>query len=210
MLGELAWLSSFLGFWDRSCVAFGWTGPKCSSEHFSTEIAILISRGESVCCLQHPKDITIIISLSVKLLSKFRGLISVTNANCRLHSASFLFVQNNDWCLCFFCPQTNPLCHVCPDTDRDAGVLLYSWPGSPLAGFYYCWNFRVGSHPAETQRQKNNIMLISYFGPRYQLIIVSLFSFSRQLLYVWLSTSGIWVWDRAHLSRTWGNLIWDA
>lgn len=86
MLGELAWLSSLLGFWDHSCVAFGWTGPKCSSEHFSTEIAILIGPVESVCCLQHPKDITKIISLNAKLLFKFIGLINVANANCWLHS----------------------------------------------------------------------------------------------------------------------------
>lgn len=128
MLGELAWLSSLLGFWDRSCVAFGWTGLKCSSERFSTEIAILIGTVESVCCLQHPK-------------------------------ALFSFVQNNDWCVCSFCPQTNPLCHVYHDSGRDAAVQLYSQPGSPLAGFYYCWNFRVGTHPAGTQRQKNNILL---------------------------------------------------
>lgn len=106
MLGELAWLSSLLGFWDHSCVAFGWTGPKCSSEHFSTEIAILIDTVESVCCLQHPTDITIIISLNAKLLFKFRGLINDTNSNCWIHSASFSFVQNDDVCAPFVPRQT--------------------------------------------------------------------------------------------------------
>ena len=74
------------------------------------------------------------------------------------HSATFSLSLFPVW------PQTDHLCHVSSDADRDAGVLLHPQPGSPLAGFYHKWNFRVGSQRQPEQKRSFYYAVVSFWG----------------------------------------------